>query len=139
MKSPLPAAASVLRLFALLFSNRWVSQWEKRWARQQARPARSQGKPARQSEQRLAWQIMARAARWVIWIGDRNFGVWSVVAQAVRHDQDVLVRLTRSRARKLMGPAPLLSGQERRIQWSPSRQDQAAPGTEGLAVCGRLI
>lgn len=95
--------------------------------------------PTRQSEQRLAWQIMAQAARWVIWIGDRNFGIWSVVAQAVHNDQDVLVRLTRSRAKKLMGPTPLLSGQERLIQWSPSRHDQAAPGTEGLAVCGRLI
>ena len=95
--------------------------------------------PTRQSEQRLAWQIMAQAARWVIWIGDRNFGVWSVVAQAVHHDQDVLVRLTRSRAKKLMGSTRLRSGQERPIQWSRSRHDQAAPGSEGVAVGGRLV
>ena len=80
-----------------------------------------------QSEQRLAWPIMAQAARWVIWIGDRNFGVWSVVAQAVHHDQDVLVRLTRSRAKKLMGSTRLRSGQERPIQWSRSPHDQASP------------
>jgi hypothetical protein len=93
----------------------------------------------KQSEQRLAWQIMARAARWIIWIGDRNFGIWSVVAQAVKHQQDVLVRLTRARANKLMGNKKLRSGQERLIQWAPTRQDQAAPGTEGLVVTGRLI
>lgn len=92
-----------------------------------------------QSEQRLAWPIMAQAARWVIWIGDRNFGVWSVVAQAVHHDQDVLVRLTRSRAKKLMGSTRLRSGQERPIQWSRSPHDQAAPGSEGTAVSGRLV
>lgn len=93
----------------------------------------------KQGEQRLAWQIMAQAARWVIWIGDRNFGIWSVAAQAVKHDQDVLVRLTGARARKLMGKKKLRSGQERLIQWSPTPHDQAAPGTEELVVKGRLI
>jgi Transposase DDE domain len=93
----------------------------------------------KQSEQRLAWQLMAKAARWVIWVGDRNFGIWSMVAQAVKHDQDALFRLTRARAKKLMGKRKLRSGQERLIQWAPSRHDQAAPGTEGLVVTGRLI
>jgi hypothetical protein len=93
----------------------------------------------KQSEQRLAWQIMAQAGRWVIWICDRNFGIWSVVAQAVKHDQDVLVRLTHARAKKLMGKRKLRSGEERLVEWSPSPHDQAAPGTEGLVVIGRLI
>jgi hypothetical protein len=92
-----------------------------------------------QSEQRLAWQIMAQAARWVIWIGDRNFGIWSVAAQAVKHHQDVLVRLTGARAKKLMGKKKLRSGQERLVEWVPTCDDQAAPGTEGLVVTGRLI
>ena len=43
MNNTLPAMVSVLQLFALLFSNRWVSQWEKRWADAQALLARSQG------------------------------------------------------------------------------------------------
>ena len=93
----------------------------------------------KQSEQRLAWQIMARAGRWVIWIGDRNFGIWSVAAQAFKHDQDVLVRLTAARAKKLMGKRKLRSGEERLIDWAPSDHDQPAPGTEGLVVPGRLI
>lgn len=92
-----------------------------------------------QSEQRLAWQIMAQAARWVIWVADRNFGVWSVVAQAVRFEQDVLVRLTAARARKLMAGRPLRSGQDRAIEWGPSARDQIAPGTERRAIAGRLI
>lgn len=95
--------------------------------------------PTKQSEQWLAWQIMAQSARWVIWIGDRNFGIWSVVAKAKHHGQDVLFRLTGARAKKLMGKKMLCTGQERLVQWSPSRHDKAAPGTEGLIVTGRLI
>jgi Transposase DDE domain len=93
----------------------------------------------KQGEQRLAWQLMAQAARWVIWIGDRNFGIWSVVAQADKHFQDALVRLTPQRAKKLMGQRKLRSGQERVVQWAPTCHDQAAPGTEGRVVTGRLI
>jgi hypothetical protein len=92
-----------------------------------------------QSEQALAWGLMAAAAAFTIWIGDRNFGVWSVVAQAVRYHQDVLVRLTRARAAKLCRGRPLQSGEERLIEWSPSRSDQAAPGTKRDAVSGRLL
>jgi Transposase DDE domain len=91
------------------------------------------------SEQAMAWTLIEAAAAFTIWIGDRNFGVWSVVAQAVRYRQDVLVRLTRARAAKLARGQPLHSGQDRLIQWSPSRSDQAPPGTERLAVSGRLI
>jgi hypothetical protein len=92
-----------------------------------------------QSEQALAWRLMEGAAAFTIWIGDRNFGVWSVVTQAVRYRQDVIVRLTQARAAKLCRGRPLQSGEDRLIQWPPSRSDQAAPGTERTAVSGRLI
>jgi hypothetical protein len=91
------------------------------------------------SEQAMAWTLIEAAAAFTLWIGDRNFGVWSVGAQAVRYRQDVLVRLTRTRAAKLARGQPLHSGEDRLIQWSPSRSDQAPPGTEPLAVSGRLI
>jgi hypothetical protein len=91
------------------------------------------------SEQAMAWTLIETAAAFTLWIGDRNFGVWSVVAQAVRYRQDALVRLTRARAAKLARGQPLYSGEDRLIQWSPSRSDQAPPGTERLAVSGRLI
>jgi hypothetical protein len=91
------------------------------------------------SEQAMAWTLIEAAAPFTLWIGDRNFGVWSVVAQAGRYRQDVLVRLTRARATKLARGQPLQSGEDRLIQWSPSRSDQAPPGTERSAVSGRLI
>jgi len=93
----------------------------------------------RRSEQAMAWVLMEQAARFVIWIGDRNFGVWSVVAQAVRYEQDALVRMTQARATKLCGGRVLKSGQERRIQWSPSRHDQVPPGAKRDPISGRLI
>jgi hypothetical protein len=92
-----------------------------------------------QSEQALAWKVIETSAAFTIWIGDRNFGVWSVAAQAVRHRQDVLVRLTGARAAKLAQGRPLQSGEDRRVCWSPSRHDQAAPGLERTSVSGRLI
>jgi hypothetical protein len=93
-----------------------------------------------QSEQAMAWTLIEAAAAFTLWVGDRNFGVWSVAAQAVDHGQDALVRLTRARAAKLARGLPLHSGEDRPIQWQPSRSDQAPPGmTERLAVDGRLI
>jgi hypothetical protein len=92
-----------------------------------------------QSEQALSWALMEKAAAWTIWIGDRNFGVWSVVAKARGCRQDVLVRLTKARAAKLGQGYCWQSGQERRIQWRPGRHDQRPPGTESVEVSGRLI
>ena len=91
------------------------------------------------SEQAMAWMIMETAAAFMIWIGDRNFGVWSVAAKAVHHKQDVLVRLTRARANKLARGQPLYSGEDRSLKWKPSRSDKTPPGTERLPVAGRLI
>jgi hypothetical protein len=91
------------------------------------------------SEQAMAWTLIETGAAFTIWIGDRNFGVWSMAAQAVRHRQDVLVRLTQARAAKLACGRPLRSGEDRLIQWSPSRHDQSPPGLERSAVSGRLI
>ena len=95
--------------------------------------------PMHRSEQAMAWTLIEKAVAFTLWIGDRNFGVWSVAAQAVQHDQDVLVRLTRARATKLARGQPLHSGEDRSLQWSPSRSDQAPAGTQRLAVDGRLI
>ena len=72
-------------------------------------------------------------AAFTIWIGDRNFGVWSVAAQAVRHRQDVLVRLTRARAAKL-GPGPALAkrrGSAHPVAAQPQRSGAARHGALG--------
>ncbi len=95
--------------------------------------------PVQWSEQAMAWSLMEGGAKFTVWIGDRNFGVWSVVAQAKRFDQDVVVRLTRARARRLCGGQPMVSGEDRPVDWTPTRHDKSPPGLERKAVSGRLI
>jgi hypothetical protein len=92
-----------------------------------------------QSEQMLAWALMRTAAAFTVWIGDRNFGVWSVISAAVQGRQDVVVRLTAKRARKLAGPSRWRSGQQQRVTWQPSRHDQVPPGSPRQGIVGRLI
>jgi hypothetical protein len=90
-------------------------------------------------EQALAWTLMAQATAGTVWIGDRNFGVWSVVAQALHHKQDVIVRLTQARASRLAGGRKWVSGQDELIEWRRTKNDRIAPGTEDVVVKGRLI
>lgn len=91
------------------------------------------------SEQALAWNMMAQALVGTVWIGDRNFGVWSVVAQALAHQQHVIVRLTQARARRLGKGRNWVSGQDELITWRRTKSDKIAPGTEEVEVQGRLI
>lgn len=95
--------------------------------------------PVRFSEQALAWMVMATAMAATVWIGDRNFGIWSIAAQALRHQQQVLVRLTQARAARLAGGQNLQSGQEMVVTWRRTRHDKIAPATEDQQVVGRLI
>jgi hypothetical protein len=90
-------------------------------------------------EQALAWGLMAQAIAGSVWIGDRNFGIWSVVAQALHHHQDVVVRLTQSRAARLTRGRKWVSGQDEVVEWHRTKHDQIAPGTEEVQVKGRLI
>jgi hypothetical protein len=94
---------------------------------------------AKCSEQTLSWALMEKARKFTVWIGDRNFGVWSVVSKARACQQDVLVRLTGVRANKLAAGVPLHSGEDRDVAWHPSRHDKGAPGVPRQAVKGRLI
>lgn len=87
----------------------------------------------------MTWTLIEQAAKFTIWMGDANFGVWSIVAQALRYGQDVLVRMTRVRAAKLCAGRPLRNGESRRVKWLPSRHDQSALGTKREAIWGRLI
>jgi hypothetical protein len=91
------------------------------------------------SEQAMAWSMMEHAAAFTVWIGDRNFGVWSIVAQAQRLRQDVLVRMTLPRANKLCCGQPLASGQERFVIWNRTPSDKIPPEVRGKKVTGRLI
>lgn len=90
-------------------------------------------------EQALAWQLMLQARAGTIWIGDRNFGVWSVVAQAMGCRQDVVVRLTRDRAKALVKNASHSDGGQMLVRWRPTRGVQIPPGCEKSEITGRLI
>ncbi|MGH9593418.1 MAG: IS4 family transposase [Bryobacteraceae bacterium] len=91
------------------------------------------------SEQALAVQLMLGAARRVLYIGDRNFGVWRVVRAATQSGGHALVRLTKVRARRLFGRKRLPGFLDRPTFWAPSVQDQVDPGLTSGAVEGRLL
>jgi Transposase DDE domain len=90
-------------------------------------------------EQALAWTLIAQGVAATVWIGDRNFGIWSVVAQALHHHQDVIVRLTQARAHRLAGGRTWVNGQDELIDWRRTKHDRIAPGTQEVQVTGRLI
>lgn len=91
------------------------------------------------SEQALAVQLMLEAAKRVLYIGDRNFGVWRVVRAAVQSGGQVLVRLTEVRARRLFGKKRLPAFLDLPVLWTPTSHDQVDPGLEKQSVEGRLI
>lgn len=91
------------------------------------------------SEQGLVPEIFRQSAPGTLSVGDRNFGVYSVLQAARHHGQHVLVRLTDTRAYKQGGSSHWRSGQEQRIDWSPSPQDTLDPQASAAPVAGRLI
>jgi hypothetical protein len=91
------------------------------------------------SEQALAVQLMLEAAKRVLYIGDRNFGVWRVVRAALQGGGHALVRLTQVRARRLWGRKHLPSFLDQAVVWSPSARDQVDPGLRKKPVPGRLL
>lgn len=90
-----------------------------------------------ESEQKLAKSIFALAAPDTVHVGDRNFGIFSIV-QAVRHYEGwVLLRMTRQRARALAG-RELRSGADIEVTWRHSYKDQLDPEMSAEPVQGRL-
>ncbi len=89
------------------------------------------------SEQVLACRIILEATAKCLFIGDRNFGVFRVVQTAREAGQQVLLRLTDRRARKLLGHA--LRVGEHEVHWQASGQDQLQPACSTEPVPGRLL
>ncbi len=75
----------------------------------------------------------------MLYIGDRNFGVWRVVRAAVQGGGHALVRLTKVRARRLWGRKRLPAFLDLAVVWSASPHDQIDPGLGKDSVEGRLI
>jgi len=91
-------------------------------------------------EQYLAEKAMDALAPDSILVGDRNFGIFSIVWGAHQRGLQVVVRLTAERALKLAG-GPIAEEGERPVRWTPSRLDGRRQGgmPEGASVQGRLI
>jgi hypothetical protein len=92
------------------------------------------------SEQTLAEKGMDALAPGSMLVGDRNFGVFSIVWAARQRDLGVVVRLTEARARKLAG-GPISDEGEQTVTWTASRFDGRRQGgiAESASVEGRLI
>lgn len=79
--------------------------------------------PQAVSEQALAAQNLAQVSAGTVIIGDRNFGVFSIVWAASEHRQAVLLRLTEARAQRLAGQPITGQGAWPAI-WRPSRAER---------------
>lgn len=94
------------------------------------------------SEQALT-ALLLKGGSWVktLLVGDRNFGVYSVVRAAQAASAQALVRLTQSRAAKLARAAGVLlkAGLDTPVVWWPSPHDQCPQGLTRDPVAGRLL
>ncbi len=94
--------------------------------------------PLSQSEQSLAKTVFAQAPSHSLYVGDSNFGVFSV-AQAARHYQvKSLFQMTQQRALVLAG-RQLRPNEDLPVTWQPSKADQLDPDMSPLPIKGRLI
>jgi hypothetical protein len=91
------------------------------------------------SEQALAEPLIDNLPADPVLIGDRNFGVFSVLWHAHWRGHRVLERLTGPRARRLMGGE--LSAGGHKVVWEPTREDRRShPDLPAEArIEGRLI
>jgi putative transposase len=94
--------------------------------------------PQAVSEQALAEKAMDAAPPEAVIIGDRNFGVFSVAWAAGQRKLQVVIRLTKERAHKMVGPISQEGCWE--VVWKPSAQERRKHGwPPEAAVAGRLI
>lgn len=91
----------------------------------------------RLSEQALACELIVRAVGNMLFMGDRNFGVFRMVQVARHAHKQVLLRMTDSRAAKLLGRA-LRTG-DFAVTWKPTGRDQLEPNCSKDPVQGRLL
>jgi putative transposase len=100
--------------------------------------------PQAVSEQQLAEQALERLPAEAVVLADGNFGIFAFAYAVQRSQRPVLLRLTASRAQKILGTPVLRSGTHRQVTWAASRWDQKHhPGLpeqarmEGwVVVCG---
>src|ERR1035438_5531262 len=92
------------------------------------------------SEQVLAETLMDRLPQAAVIVGDRNFGVFSIVHAAREKGFPVVLRLTKERFQKVWNGAAVC-GQDRPVEWLASRYDRRThPDLPPQAsVAGRIL
>lgn len=100
--------------------------------------------PQAVSEQQLAEEALQRLPAEALVVADGNFGIFAFAYAVQRSQRPLLLRLTASRAKKILGSPVLRNGIYRRVTWEASRWDQKQhPGLpeqarmEGLVVVCR--
>src|SRR6202020_2562519 len=90
-------------------------------------------------EQKLAEKLMGELPPSSVLIGDRNFGVFSVVWQAALLGHEGVIRLTRIRAEKIH--RDLQMGSDQRVVWKATRFDRMGHPDlpEKAKLQGRLV
>ena len=94
--------------------------------------------PQAVSEQSLTKQILERLPDHAVFMGDINFGVFSVAFDGTQRGHDVLLRLKADRAEVIGrgGPA-LTSGTDRQVVWRPARKSaKSTPICRPMRACG---
>lgn len=96
------------------------------------------------SEQQMVPQVVAQDPQpGSLYLGDQNFGVYSVAQAITNHGHHALLRLKRDRAQALCRrqPDPSLpqEGQSRAVLWTPTRRDQPFEQWPADPIPGRLL
>jgi Transposase DDE domain len=93
------------------------------------------------SEQALTAALLTGTWLKSLFVGDRNFGVYSVVRTIVGAQGQAVVRMTKSRAARLARSAGLrlVCGLDVPLVWTPSPQDQCPERWSRDPVPGRLL
>lgn len=94
--------------------------------------------PLKKSENKLAKNCLSVLSPGEICIGDRGFGIFSMVQAVKNYHGEVLFRLSGLRARKLYREM-LYPGADIPIVWYPSKKDKLFPDMSTNPVQGRLI
>jgi putative transposase len=95
--------------------------------------------PEAVSEQALAERAMNQLPPGAVLIADRNFGIFAIAHSARQKGQDVAVRMTKPRAKRLVGEQISRSGAYA-VEWKPSDRERKKYGLRPNDVIqGRLI
>lgn len=93
---------------------------------------------AKKSEQELSIEVVKELEAGTTVIGDRNFGVFSVVSSCHLRELPVLFRLTDARAKKILGRSVPKRG-EFEVTWERTRHDKLYEENTAESIKGRIV